>query len=306
MRGLPGNIDVQGGFGAGKIAIKGSIGTKGTALQITSEGPDVAVFGPYLRLPLPSGGPYALNAKVGTQRNGLKVEVPSLKVGASELSGDALFRADRSGTPIAAVNIDAAKIDLGGLQARRPRRRPTPGTPPPQRRFLPTTPLQASWLGRDTISVTVRVGELTGLSGKISNGSLTCPRRRSASAFRGAASVGGGSAGFDLVYDPHGPGRPDDAHGHGEQGVDGDDLGALLGLDLGLRMRSAISTCACAAAAAPRGDALNSASGVDRVRPGQGRLARRRRWRAGRPRRCGCWARATRVRPSTASPAGSR
>ena len=32
MRGLPGNIDVQGGFGGGKIAIKGSVGAKGTNL----------------------------------------------------------------------------------------------------------------------------------------------------------------------------------------------------------------------------------------------------------------------------------
>ena len=141
-------------------------------MQVTSEGSNVAVFGPYLRLPLPSGGPYVLNAKIGTQRNGLKVEVPSLKVGASELSGEALFRADRSGTPIIAVNIDAARIDLGGLRAA-PAAAPNPGTPPPQRRLLPTTQLQASWLGRETISVTARVGEMTGLSAKISNGSLT-------------------------------------------------------------------------------------------------------------------------------------
>src|SRR6185436_3971153 len=41
LRGVPGNIDVQGGFGGGKIAIKGSIGGKGTNLQVNSEGPDV-------------------------------------------------------------------------------------------------------------------------------------------------------------------------------------------------------------------------------------------------------------------------
>src|SRR5262245_30712119 len=62
MRGLPGNIDLQGGFGGGKIAIKGSVAAKGSNLQITSEGPDVSAFGPYVRLPVPSGGPYALSA----------------------------------------------------------------------------------------------------------------------------------------------------------------------------------------------------------------------------------------------------
>ena len=58
MRGLPGNIDLQGGFGGGKIAIKGGVGIKGTNVQVTGEGPDIAAFGPYVRLPLPSGGPY--------------------------------------------------------------------------------------------------------------------------------------------------------------------------------------------------------------------------------------------------------
>ncbi len=69
MRGLPGNLDVQGAFGSGKIAVKGSVGVKGTSLQITSEGPDISVFGPYVRLPIPAGGPYVVNAKAGTQRS---------------------------------------------------------------------------------------------------------------------------------------------------------------------------------------------------------------------------------------------
>ena len=178
MRGLPGNIDVQGGFGGGKIAIKGSIGAKGTNLQITSEGPDVAVFGPYVRLPLPSGGPYVLNAKASTQRSGFKVEVPSLKVGQSELAGEALFRVDRSGTPTITVNVDADKIDLAGLKA-------APAPAPAVRRrpraaSCRRMPFTASWLGRNTLSVTARVGELSGLSSKIANGSMTLSSEREA------------------------------------------------------------------------------------------------------------------------------
>src|ERR1044072_6387762 len=57
MRGLPGNIDVQGGFGGGKIAIKGSVNAKGKTPAITSEGPGVSVFGPYVRLTGPARGP---------------------------------------------------------------------------------------------------------------------------------------------------------------------------------------------------------------------------------------------------------
>lgn len=268
MRGLPGNIDVQGGLGGGKIAIKGTIGSKGTALQVTSEGPDFAVFGPYIRLPLPSGGPYVLNAKVGTQRNGLKVEVPSLKVGASEVSGEALFRADRSGTPIVSVNIDAAKIDLGGLRAA-PAAAPGSGTPSPQRRLLPTAQLQASWLGRDTVSVTARVGEMTGLLGRISNGSLTLSSSEKRFALRGAASIGGGSVGFDLVYDPTGRTGQTTLTATASK-VAMADLGALLGLDLGLKDAVGDLDLRLRGGGRNAGGALNSASGVIEFGVGKG------------------------------------
>jgi uncharacterized protein involved in outer membrane biogenesis len=233
LRGLPGNIDVQGGFGSGKIAIKGSIGTKGTNLQITGEGPDFGVFGPYLRLPLPSGGPYALTSKVSTQRNSLKVEVPSLKVGESEIAGEATFRHDRSGTPVVSVSIDASKLDLAGLKAA-PAPPPQPGAPPPSRRLLPSAAFQASWLGRTTLSVTARFVELTGLPSKVANGSVSLSASETRFAFRGAASIGSGSAGFDVVYDPAGRIGQATLTATASR-VPMDDLGKLIGLDLGLK-----------------------------------------------------------------------
>jgi uncharacterized protein involved in outer membrane biogenesis len=268
MRGLPGNIDVQGGYGGGKIAIKGSIGAKGTNLLLTSDGPDVAAFGPYIRLPLPSGGPYALNAKVSTQRNGLKVEVPSLKVGASEMSGEALFRNDRTGTPIISVNVDANKIDLAGLRAA-PAVAAVPAAPPPSRRFLPITPFQASWLGRTTVSVTVRVGELSGLAAKITNGSLTLSSAETRFAFRGAASVGSGSAGFDLVYDPSGRIGQATLTATANK-VPMADLGVLLGLDLGLKDAVGDLDLRLRGGGRSAGSALNSASGVIEFGVGKG------------------------------------
>ncbi len=222
MRGLPGNIDVQGGYGSGKIAIKGSIGTKGTALQVTSEGPDVAVFGPYIRLPLPSGGPYSLTAKVGTQRNGLKVEVPSLKVGASDLSGEALFRADRSGTPVATVNIDASQDRPGWLArgacacvggqpgcaaaaAPFPADHATPGKLARPRDDLGDGARRrddrAFGQDRQRLGDPVLVGE-----------ALRLPWR-----CLGGQRLGG----FRPRLRSDGTGRADNAHGHREQGVDG-------------------------------------------------------------------------------------
>ena len=130
MRGLPGNIDVQGGFGGGKIAIKGGVGVKGTTVQINSEGPDVSVFGPYIHLPVPTGGPYVLSAKAATQRSAFKVDVTTLKVGSSELTADVLFRVDRKGTATVTLNADVNRLDLPACTRRRPRlTRPAPRRP---------------------------------------------------------------------------------------------------------------------------------------------------------------------------------
>ena len=232
MRGLPGNIDLQGGFGGGKIAIKGGVGVKGTSIQITGEGPDIAVFGPYIHVPIPSGGPYSLSAKAATLRGNFKVEVPTLRVGNSELTGEALFRTDRQGVPNVAVNIDAAKIDAAGLKA--PPAPPADPASTATKRFMPSTPFQANWLGRSNVQVTARVGEVTGFAGKIANGSVTLVSSSTRYAFRAAASIGTGSAGFDLVYDPTGRNGQATLTATASH-VALEDLSGLLGLDTGIK-----------------------------------------------------------------------
>jgi uncharacterized protein involved in outer membrane biogenesis len=261
MRGLPGNIDLQGAFGGGKIAIKGNIGVKGSALQITSEGPDVSVFGPYIRLPVPSGGPYALNAKAGTQRGSFKVEVATLKVGSSELTGEALFRVDRKGTPTVTINADVNRLDLGDLKASPasvvPAAAPANAPPP---RLVPTQPFSASWLGRSTLSVAVRLSEIVGLGSKVQNASVTLTSGDTRFTFRAAASVGGGSAGFDLVYDPTGRIGQATLTGTASK-VSLADLTTLLGFDLGLKDAVGDIDLRLRGGGRNTRDALNSASG---------------------------------------------
>ncbi|MBS0548706.1 MAG: AsmA family protein [Proteobacteria bacterium] len=259
MRGLPGNIDLQGAFGGGKIAIKGGIGVKGTNLAITGEGPDISVYGPYIQVPIPSGGPYVLNAKAATLRGNFKVEVPSLKVGNSEIAGEALFRVDRQGVPNIAVNIDAARIDAAGLKAP-----PAPAKDPAsqeRKRFLPSTPFQATWLGRSHVTVSARVGEVTGFTGKIANGSVTLVSGATRYAFRAAASIGTGSAGFDLVYDPAGRNGQATLTATGSH-VSLEDLSGLLGLDLGLKDSVADFDLRLRGGGRSTEAALNAASGA--------------------------------------------
>jgi uncharacterized protein involved in outer membrane biogenesis len=260
MRGLPGNIDVQGSFGSGKIAIKGSVAAKGTSVQITSEGPDISAFGPYVRLPLPAGGPYVLSAKAGTQRNSLKVDVTTLKVGSSELTGEALFRVDRKGTPTITVNVDSSRLDLGDLKAAPSTAAPAAGSTPVQPRLVPALPFSATWLGRSTLSVTVRLAEVVGLGSKVQNASVTLTSGETRFAFRAAATVGGGSAGFDLVYDPTGRVGQATLTASANRVALGD-LTSLLGFDLGLRDAVGDLDIRLRGGGRTTRDALNSASG---------------------------------------------
>lgn len=274
LRGVPGNLDVQGDFGDGRIAIKGSIVAKGSNLQITANGPDVSVFGPYIRLPVPSGGPYALNAKAGTQRSSFKVEVTSLKVAASEMVGEALFRVDRKGVPTITLNADIAKLDIGDLKAPPARAAaapatPSPNAPPPPPRLVPTMPFQASWLGRTALSVTVRLGEIAGLSSKVSNASVTLTSSETRFAFRAAATVGGGSAGFDLVYDPAGRLGQATLTATASKASLGD-LTALLGFDIGLKDAVGDIDVRLRGAGRTTRDALNAANGAIEVAVARG------------------------------------
>ncbi len=260
MRALPGNIDLQGGFGDGKIAIKGGVGVKGTTVQINAEGPDISAFGPYIRLPVPAGGPYVLAAKAGTQRSAFKVDVTTLKVGSSELTADALFRVDRKGTPTITVNADVTRLDIGDLKATPAVAASTSAPSPAQPRLVPTLPFSASWLGRSALSATVQFGEIVGLGSKVQTASLTLTSSETRFAFRGAATIGGGSAGFDLAYDP--TGRIGQATLTASTNrVPLADLSSLLGFDLGLRDAVADIDLRVRGGGRTTRDALNAASG---------------------------------------------
>ncbi|MBS0223383.1 MAG: AsmA family protein [Proteobacteria bacterium] len=269
MRGLPGNIDVQGNFGDGRVAVKGTIGAqKGTNLEITAEGSDFSSLGPYLRLPLPSGGPYTLTAKTFRLRSGFKVEVPSLKVGNSELAGEAMFRVSRSGTPYATVDIDASKIDLAGLHAI-PAASQTDEQTSQTRRFFPTNSFSARWLGRSQLTLNARAAEVTGLSSKVQNALVTLSAGEKRFTFRGAASIGDGSTGFDLVYDPAGRLGMTTLTGTASR-VSFEDLSALLGLDLGLKGMVGDIDLRLRGTGRSAHDALNVANGTIDISAGKG------------------------------------
>ena len=212
-----------------------------------------------MRLPVPAGGPYVLNAKAGTLRSTFKVEVTTLKVGSSELVGEAVFRVDRKGTPTITVNADVSRLDLGDLKAA-PSSAPAANAPQGPVRLVPTMPFSASWLGRSAMSVTVRLGEIVGLGSKVQNASITLTSGETRFTFRAAATVGGGSAGFDLVYDPTGRIGQATLTASASR-VSLADLTTLLGFDLGLRDAVGDIDLRLRGGGRNTRDALNSASG---------------------------------------------
>ena len=117
---------------------------------------------------------------------------------------------------------------------------------------MPTLPFSATWLGRSTLSVTARLGEIVGLGSKVQNASLTLTSSETRFAFRAAATVGGGSAGFDLVYDPTGRIGQATLTAIGQPRVAGRSLFACWASTSACAMPWPTSTCACAAADAPR------------------------------------------------------
>ena len=157
---------------------------------------------------------------------------------------------------------------LGGLRACA-RGRGDRRSAPAQRRFLPTMPFQASWLGRSTLSVTARIGEITGLGSKITNGSVTLTSSEKRFAFRGAASVGSGSAGFDLVYDPAGRIGQATLTATASR-VSMERPSALLGLDLGLKDAVGDIDLRLRGGGRSTRDALNVASGTIEFAVGKG------------------------------------
>jgi len=110
------------------------------------------------------------------------------------------------------------------------------------------------------MSVTVRLGEVVGLGSKMQNASITLTSGETRFAFRAAATVGGGSAGVDLVYDPTGRIGQATLTATATRVPLGDSH-RLTRLDLGLRDAVADIDLRLRGGGRTTRDALNSASG---------------------------------------------
>lgn len=215
MRGLPGELKLDGKFGAGALSIHGSATSKAVGVNGLIEARSMAALAPLLGFPFPETAPVSLIFKLSNPRAVTKVEISELRIGSSVAKGDLTLRQDRQNRPVLAVNLAAGKVELADLRARPPQPMvaapgvspivpPGSTVPPPpstDQRVIPADPYPMDMIRRWNASVSVKIAELVGLSVKVEDLSIALALSNGKLTLRPAATIGGGQAAFDVQID---------------------------------------------------------------------------------------------------------
>lgn len=215
MRGLPGELKLEGTFGAGPISISGSATSKAVGVSGSIEARSMAALAPLLGFPFPETAPVALTFKLSNPRAVTKVEIVELRIGSSVAKGDVTLRKDRQNRPMIALNLAADKVELADLRARTPQSMvaqpgvspvvpPGATVPPPpsaDQRVIPADPYPFEMIRRWNASVSVKIAELGGMSVKVQDLSIALVLSNGKLTLRPVATIGGGQAGFDIQID---------------------------------------------------------------------------------------------------------
>jgi hypothetical protein len=215
MRGLPGELKLEGKFGTGAVSISGSATSKAVGVQGSIEARSMAALAPLLGFPFPETAPVALTFKLSNPRAVTKVEIVELRIGSSVAKGDLTLRHDRKDRPVLALNLAADKLELADLRGRPPQPLIAapgvspivpPGTtipvpPSPDHRVIPADPYPLEMIRRWNASVSVKVSELGGMSVKVQDLSIALALSNGKLTLRPAATIAGGQAGFDVQID---------------------------------------------------------------------------------------------------------
>ncbi|MGE0424337.1 MAG: AsmA family protein [Reyranellaceae bacterium] len=215
MRGLPGEVKLEGKFGSGAVSISGSATSKAVGIAGSIEARSMAALAPLLGVPFPETAPVALTFKLSNPRSVTKVEISELRIGSSIAKGDLTLRHDRKHRPVLALNLAADKLELADLRAPPPQPMVAgpgaapivaPGaTVPPaastDQRVIPADPYPVEAIRRWNASVSVKIGELGGAAVSVLDLSIVLALSNGKLTLRPAATIGGGQAGFDVQID---------------------------------------------------------------------------------------------------------
>lgn len=246
MRGLPGELKLEGKFGTGAVSLSGSATSKAVNVAGSLEARSLAALAPLLGFPFPETAPVALTFKLSNPRSVTKVEIVELRIGASVAKGDLTLRQDRQNRPVLALNLNAEKVELADLRGRAPQPLIAapgvspivpPGTtiaPPASadQRVIPADPYPLETIRRWNATVSVKIVELGGMSVKVQDLSIALALSNGKLTLRPAATIGGGQAGFDLQIDVT-PNNPVTTINASSSRVPLNELLTLLGLGSG-------------------------------------------------------------------------
>lgn len=215
LRGLPGELKLDGKFGAGAVSFSGSATSKAVGVGGSIEARSMAALAPLLGFPFPETAPVAISFKLSNPRAVTKVEIVEIRIGSSVAKGDLTLRQDRQNRPVLALNLTTDKLELADLRARPPQPLiAAPGVSPivppgstvpapaaTDQRVIPADPYPLDMIRRWNASVSVKVTELGGMSVKVQDLSIALALSNGKLTLRPAATIGGGQASFDLQID---------------------------------------------------------------------------------------------------------
>jgi hypothetical protein len=263
LKGIPGDIDMQGTLGGAPVSIAGAISARRLEVAAELEGHSLAGFGQLAGLSLPDTAPYAMKLKLTSPRTGARLEVTELKIGDSLLRGDLNFRVNKAGKTVVIANFAGDRFDLADLKPRprppappdAPPRAAAPGSaqaatptaaaPPPSAptparggrsdgRVIPGDPYPIEAIRRWNGSLALKIGEVAGAPVKIQGLSLGMGLNDGKLTLRPAATIGAGQIGIDALIDASGTGPVLTLSATAAK-LPLDSLMALLGIDAGVK-----------------------------------------------------------------------
>ncbi len=252
LRGLPGELKLEGSLGGRALSVTGSATSKGVAVNAAMEGRSLSILTPLTGVPLPETAPFSLSLKMTNPRQTTRLDINELRVGTSVARGDVTIRTDKSGRPVLVTNLTSERLDLEDLKARivptvaaaapagpgiAPLAPPTPPVTvsvPADTRVVPMFQLPVEIIRRWNASITFKANAVVGAGVKMEALSLVIGVNNGRLVVRPAATLGGGQAGFDLQIDVT-PNVPTATLNVSTARVPLDEIFGLLGAPQGLR-----------------------------------------------------------------------
>ena len=200
-----GTVDVHLKLAASSLNAKGNIANGQPNMIISASGDNLANLKPLIGVALPPLGPYSLNGKLSAPaKDTMRLDIASLKVGSSQLTGDIAIGKEANGKPKLVANLNSPKLDIqdfnkGGVG---------PGTVAGggsksggDGRVFPNDPLPVDDLRQANAALTLKAGEIFNGDVRAQNLVLALSLVNGRLNVKPTANVSGGTVAIDFTLD---------------------------------------------------------------------------------------------------------